>query len=74
MCSPTIQRVHCSYENKGDIDKAIEYYNKDLALTLEIKGPNHPSTAVTYRCLGIAWEHKGELDKAMDLYQVNTLK
>ena len=40
------------YDNQGEYEKALEWYEKGLAIKLKTLGPNHPSTATTYFCLG----------------------
>jgi len=53
----------------GDYDKAIEYYEKSLNITLATLGENHPSTATSYNNIGSAWYSKGEYDKAIAYYE-----
>ena len=50
-------------------DKAIEHYEKSLAIDLKVHGDEHPSTASTYSNLGSVWSDKGEYDKAIDYYE-----
>ncbi|MDR1983896.1 MAG: tetratricopeptide repeat protein [Prevotellaceae bacterium] len=47
--------------DKGDYDKAIEYYNK----VIELK----PDTETAYNNLGIAYHNKGDNDKAIEYYK-----
>ena len=44
----------------GEYDRAIEYYERSLAIKLKTVGENHPGTAATYTSLGQAYKAKGE--------------
>ena len=46
-------------KQQGDYDRALEYYEKDLAVKLATLGPDHPRTAITYNAIGQAWGSKG---------------
>ena len=48
----------------AEYEKAIEYYNKALAIDLKVYGELHSSTATTNNNLGSIWSDKGEYDKA----------
>ena len=32
----------------GEYERALEYYNKDLGITIQVHGPDHPVVAKTY--------------------------
>jgi superkiller protein 3 len=49
-----------AYNNKGDYDKAIEYYNKAIEL--------NPDYAVAYYNLGNVYNNKGDYGKAIEYY------
>ena len=36
------------YQEQGDYEKALEYYEKDLEISERVLGSDHPSTATTY--------------------------
>ncbi|MEW5718250.1 MAG: tetratricopeptide repeat protein [Chloroflexota bacterium] len=55
------------YADKGEWDKAIEFYQKSLA-TMEHVGDVH-GMAQTWGNLGTAYAKKGEWDKAIEFYQ-----
>jgi len=67
------------YYTLGEYDKAIEYYEKDLKITLATLGENHPSTATSYNNIGSVWKSKGKYDKAIEYLEkalkisINTL-
>ena len=57
------------YSFIAEYDKAIEYYEKSLAIKLKVHGNQHPDTADTYNNLGMVWRAKGEYDKAIEYYE-----
>ena len=54
-----------AYNQKGEYDKAVEYYEKSLALKLKALGAEHPSVGTTYFNMGTAYADKGDKAKAM---------
>lgn len=57
----------------GLSDDALAYNLRDLAITIDIRGPNHPDTAVSYNNIGAVYDNKGEYDKAIE-YHSKALK
>lgn len=55
--------------DKGDYDKAIEYYQKALTIDLNALGPDHPDMAASYNNLGIAYDAKGDYDRAVEYHR-----
>jgi len=58
-----------AYYNKGEYDKALEYYEKDLAISIKTLGAEHPAVATSYNNIGSAYDNKGEYDKAIGYYE-----
>ena len=58
-----------AYGNKGDYDRAIEYYQKALKIDLKKLDPEHPEVAIRYNNLGLAYGNKGDYDRAIEYYQ-----
>jgi tetratricopeptide (TPR) repeat protein len=56
-------------KSKGDLDKAIEYYEKSLAIRLKNLVADHPDIAISYSNIGFTWKSKGDYDKALDNYK-----
>ena len=59
------------YRAKEDVDKALEYSNKSMLITLGTLGPNHPLAAHSYNNMAVAYRTKGELDTALEFYNVS---
>jgi len=53
----------------GNYDKAIESFEKSLAIRLKVHGDQHSSTGESYNNLGLMWSYKGEFDKAIEYYE-----
>ena len=48
------------YGNKGDYDRAIEFYNKSLRIRLATLGEDHPHTAMAQNNLNRIYEVMGD--------------
>jgi tetratricopeptide (TPR) repeat protein len=57
------------YQEKGDLDKAIGYFEKSLAIDLKTLEPDDPDLAYTCVNLGSAHDLKGKYDKAISYYE-----
>jgi len=55
------------YRNKGEWDKAIEYYQRSLEIKEKVGDEHGMST--TFNNLGSVYQDKGEWDKAIEYYQ-----
>jgi tetratricopeptide (TPR) repeat protein len=65
------------YYRSGDYAKALEYYQKDLAIKEEVLGKNHPNTvkvsgsiAKAYNNRGFAYDEKGDYDQAITDFEM----
>ena len=58
-----------AYSDKGEYDRAIEYYEKCLEIELDKLGHDHPSVARSYNNLGLAYDNKGEYGRAIEYYE-----
>jgi tetratricopeptide (TPR) repeat protein len=55
------------YKDKGEWDKAIDYYQRSLAIDEKV-GDEHGMSAI-FNNLGSVYQDKGEWDKALEYYQ-----
>jgi tetratricopeptide (TPR) repeat protein len=58
-----------AWQDKGDLDKAIDYLEKALEIDLKLSGEENPKIATYYNNLGLAWKDKGDLDKAIEYFE-----
>ena len=56
------------YEVKGEIGKALEYYQSAMKKSESILGKDHPFSILLYNHLAEAYEKKGVNDKALEYY------
>eukprot|EP00555_Chaetoceros_dichaeta_P015442 CAMPEP_0198275746 /NCGR_PEP_ID=MMETSP1447-20131203/64940_1 /TAXON_ID=420782 /ORGANISM="Chaetoceros dichaeta, Strain CCMP1751" /LENGTH=509 /DNA_ID=CAMNT_0043970641 /DNA_START=48 /DNA_END=1577 /DNA_ORIENTATION=- len=52
----------------NDYDKAIELYEKALAVREEVLGKEHTSTAATYNNIAMVMKKQGDLDEALKMH------
>ena len=57
------------YDNQKEYKKALEYYQKDLNITLQNLGENHPETATTYNNIGLVYHYQKKYTKALEYYE-----
>ena len=53
------------YDTIGDLDNALEYHNKSLAIKLT-DNEFHPDVASSYSNIAVVHHLKGDLDKAQE--------
>ena len=56
------------YKNNGNLDKALEYYEKDLAICEKVLGKEHPDTAASYNNIGAVYFAKEDYETALDYF------
>ena len=56
------------YGGKGETDKALEYYNKSLAVERNNLGESHPSMAASYNNMANVYHSVSERDKALEYF------
>ncbi|WP_368668648.1 tetratricopeptide repeat protein [Neochlamydia sp. S13] len=53
---------------QGNIAKAVEYFNKALAIDLDIFGESHSNVARDHNNLRMIYPEQGKLNKAAGIY------
>ncbi len=61
----TYNNIGSIFKEKGDLEKALEYYTKALQI-FEDKSPNSLRVASTYGNIGLILQDKGDLEKALE--------
>jgi tetratricopeptide (TPR) repeat protein len=57
------------FQNKGELDKALEFQEKSKEIWIKNFGENHHELAKAYTNMGNIFERKGELDKALEFQE-----
>ena len=60
-----LNNIGAVYKNMGKYAKALENYEKSLAICLNVLGPEHPSTATLYNGIGLVYYNMGEYEKVL---------
>ena len=55
--------------NKGEYDKALEHFQKALAIDLKQLGPEHPDVAASYHNMAYVYKAKKDLAKAKEYWE-----
>jgi len=64
-----------AYDNKGDTEKALEYYNKSLEIQRNLGGDDIAlGSPFSTSNIGSVYVYKGEYDKALDYFQESIRK
>ena len=67
--SSVYNNLGSAWQDKGEYDKAIGYFEQALASDLRTYDEAHPTVARDRNNLGGAWQDKGEYDKAIGYYE-----
>jgi len=68
LMSATLNNIGGALHDKGELDKAVEYYTRALDILLERLGPRHPDVATSLGNIGNTLKAKGEHDKALEYF------
>ena len=66
----TYNNMAVVYDNQGEYDKALKYYEKDLVISLKKLGNDHPDVASTYNNMAVVYDNQGNYDKALEYYEM----
>ena len=62
-------RIGSMLYGKGDLDGAVEYMRKALAIEEATLGEQQPPTATSYNNIGVVLHDKGDLDAALEYHR-----
>ena len=57
------------YDKKGEYDKALEHFQKALAIWLKQLGPEHPHVVMSYYNIAYVYKAKKDLAKAKEYWE-----
>ena len=57
------------HRNRGEYDKALEHFQKALAIELKKLGPEHPDVAISYSNMAYVYKAKKDLPKAKEYWE-----
>ena len=65
----TLNAIGQALASEGRYGEAMEYYERDLAITVKVLGEHHPSTAITLNAIGQALHRQGRYGEALEYYE-----
>ena len=68
-CAVTYYNIGNIHYDKGDYEKALNYYDKSLKINIQHYGEMHVQCADTYNNIGIIHKNKGDNEKALIYYE-----
>lgn len=69
ILSASLKNLGHVYYDKGEMDRAREYYELALSIWTEVFGARHPEVATSLNCIGDIHSQSGQFDKALSNYQ-----
>ncbi|CAF1294873.1 unnamed protein product [Didymodactylos carnosus] len=64
----SLNNIGLVYDNKGEYDRALDYYLKCLKIQEECLPCHHPHTETSLNNIGLVYGRKGEYDHSLDYY------
>ena len=64
----TYNNMALVYDNKGEYDRALEYYEKCIDIQTAVLGEKHPDLARTFNNMAVVYNKKGEYNRALEHY------
>jgi eukaryotic-like serine/threonine-protein kinase len=64
-----LQTVGCAYSGVGELERAIGFLQRSMALYRQVLGPDEPELFVSMNNLATAYRAAGKLDLALPLYE-----
>ena len=62
-------RIGSVLNSQFKYDQALEYYQKDLEITVRVVGYENPDVAATLDNMSVVYDSQGKYDEALELYQ-----
>jgi len=62
----TYNNIALVYDNQGEYPKALEWFQKALAICEKVLGKEHPDTAMTYNNIAMVYNNQGDYTKALE--------
>ena len=59
------------YQEKGELETALDFYNKTLTIKLSTVGDSHPHVASCYNNIGNIYADRKQLDLALEQYKIS---
>ena len=57
------------YQDQGNYEEALKYFQKDLEISEKVLGKKHPDTAATYNNLAGVYQAQGNYEEALKYFQ-----
>ncbi|MCP3931459.1 MAG: tetratricopeptide repeat protein, partial [Bacteroidetes bacterium] len=54
---------------QGQYEKALEFFQKAIAIWEEVLDAKHPSLATSYNNIGLLYQDQGQYEPALEFYQ-----
>lgn len=64
-----LNQIGLVYDNQGEYDKALEYFERAHSIKEMALGADHPDLATTYNNIGSIYDNKGDYPKALVYYE-----
>ncbi len=69
VMATALNNIGCTFNQDGDYERALQYYQKALDIQLQRFGENFPFVGTMYTNVGIALDHLERHDEAMQYFQ-----
>lgn len=67
--SRKFNQIGLVYDNQGEYDKALEYYERAHSIRQKVHGNNDPTLAATYNNIDSIYDNQGDYGKALEYFE-----